>query len=129
MCNILHKITQTLKSLSYPFLERKSRKQELGVGIQNKQARRLTGGDLVRKSLPYPQPPMNASTDAPFLERKSEISSFRGAGLPTYRATTCCVFTTFVFFVSFVVKQFVGIRPNPCHPCAICFARYPGDVI
>jgi len=108
MCNILQQILQLPKSLSYPFLERKSRKQELGVGIQNEQARRPTEPersgderesavsdprDLVRKSLPYPQPPMNASTDAlsyPFLERKSEIYSVRGVNMQKRNVLRLC---------------------------------------
>jgi len=163
MCNILQQIPQPLKSLSstflerksrltngkepalrilpYPqppieastdalFLERKSRKQELGAGIQNKKVGRLTeperSGDeresavsdprnLVLKSLHNQEPPIEASTDA----------SSQGAGLLTYRTITRCVFTTFVSFVvvggSFqsppsrfarlVVKKSVQIRP------------------
>jgi len=42
MCNVLHKITQTLKSLSYPFLERKSEISSVrGINMQKRNVLRL----------------------------------------------------------------------------------------
>jgi len=69
--------------------------------------------------------PIEASTD----------DSSRGVWLLTYITATRYVFTTFVSFVSFVVKKSVKIRTNSSHLCApaafginiiLTFSKYAG---
>ena len=125
MYNILRQILQLPKSLSYPFLERKSEKRELGAEIQNEQACRPAeperSGDeresavsdprnLVLKSLHNQRPRMKASTDA----------SVRGVNMQKRNVLRLCRLRVlrglrgkkYRFFSAIPINASTAARPN-----------------